>query len=1078
MNLNDLVDTPACRSSFRSRMLPQILKATKHPLHPSINPGRTFIALIRGTETYLEEMKRYEDGMGVPLGLRPELGSQGLVEMTPGDYLFARDTTGTGQPEDDTLLAWAVGPNSSGMYDDTELNDLEEATIQAIGNDDSRSPGSTHFESLPETTPVQTGSRCYTLAQSFEAIPAIVAPCASGKWKGNATEYITIVRNLIKIAEVYEVDLPSGDVQYEMCYIFDSGHHPGAVRYARLASYRERRQLRISDDPVQHSVSGEDVQRDERDSVGHFTNIIANSKLPPHYDPGCFHLLLLGVYVSLQSGIGFNFQGHWKHGGSAPTCPSGGDFDPFATRFVLVSYPPLGMVSDQVRHRFAELPRPDGKNDAIYVTPEMKVIDSIIRRPHRRANFMSDGHIIMEPRSYAGAISKLLYNEIRFQINQSPSYIGLHIDPSKFFESLSFEAPSGHRKTVDEWDFAVESRHGGPHAVAKRSLHVTAEERWRDHVSKTAKVVPYSFSRVAAAKQRIGDNDDDVAMNEGGTISTEPKQSQEQIQAIPPNEGEPRSKGKDPEDRGTSREASSCQQSHPAATRSSKVDTRKAINQDLASDHNTAQTVNGSSGGKEATNSKVHGGDHASTSEIESIKAGNGKGKSVDKKGDKKRKREDVNDGRPQEQPNKRQDLQRKDLKFASLLTASILETEVHQLRRSTDSTFQWDVILDGADALAEAGATLDRSPFDLNALHTALTIVQGWKTMEEMQSSIWLDGYVRTSVIDRLNGMPTDAGFNFSWIARLADAVGIVYTTRTAAKTFNPSDFGIASHMEGISLQPYTLANNCRGCYPPCGDELAKAVGASVVLVVSNWMGGYSDIEQKRAWFVDAIAEHLGEEALTLDLTWNMVRNFKPVYVLPREQAYKRHNDDSLLEPFLSTLRDHPTVDPGTREGKLYRLYRDVINKRKSLLDITDHLLDLSHLSHPGQPTFKVDIPGSLAHLNGGVSWDTVWPPCPGILGHCPGYLPQCPSYFYRKSDIVAIQTLGQCPGIPTWDTVLGYRPGALSLDTVLEYLPGTLSWDTDLGHCPWTLSSNTYLGHCPGTPTWDTVPKARTVS
>jgi hypothetical protein len=75
------------------------------------------------------------------------------------------------------------------------------------------------------------------------------------------------------------------------------------------------------------------AHRDERDSVGHFTNMIAKSKLPPNYNPGFFHLLLLGVFVSLQSGVGFNFQGHWKHGGSAPTCPPGEELDPLATRF-------------------------------------------------------------------------------------------------------------------------------------------------------------------------------------------------------------------------------------------------------------------------------------------------------------------------------------------------------------------------------------------------------------------------------------------------------------------------------------------------------------------------------------------------------------------------------------------------------------------------------------------------------------------------------------------------------------------------------------------------------------------------
>jgi hypothetical protein len=121
----------------------------------------------------------------------------------------------------------------------------------------------------------------------------------------------------------------------------------------------------------------------------------------------------------------------------------------------------------------------------------------------------------MEPRSYAGAISKLLYNEVRFQINQSPSYIGLQIDPSKFFDSLSFEAPSGGRETVEGWDFAVDTRHGGSRA---RLLHVEADERWREHVSRTAKVVPYCFSK--SSEQVLKDKDNDVVMGEGSGITT------------------------------------------------------------------------------------------------------------------------------------------------------------------------------------------------------------------------------------------------------------------------------------------------------------------------------------------------------------------------------------------------------------------------------------------------------------------------------------------------------------------------------------------------------------------------------
>jgi hypothetical protein len=133
---------------------------------------------------------------------------------------------------------------------------------------------------------------------------------------------------------------------------------------------------------------------------------------------------------------------------------------------------------------------------------------------------MSDGHVIMERRSYAEAVAKFIYNEVRFQINQGPSYIGLHIDPSKFFESLSFETPSGERETIRDWEFAPESRHSGARGLEKRSLHVKAEERWRVHVKKTARIVPYWFGKGLGSKAPPRDRDGDAVMSEGGGSNT------------------------------------------------------------------------------------------------------------------------------------------------------------------------------------------------------------------------------------------------------------------------------------------------------------------------------------------------------------------------------------------------------------------------------------------------------------------------------------------------------------------------------------------------------------------------------
>ncbi|KAH6891701.1 hypothetical protein BKA70DRAFT_1233919 [Coprinopsis sp. MPI-PUGE-AT-0042] len=929
---DDLVDTPACHVPSRSLLLPRILEAPKHPLHPSVNPGHTFVALIRATETAMEEMKRYEDGMSIPLGQRDELASQGLVEMVPGDYLFARDITGTGQPSDDILLAWAVGP---GTYDDSELNDLEEATWQAIGDENARSPGTTRFETFKEAMPVQPGSRCYTLAQSFEAIPAIVAPCASGKWKGDGTGYLAIVRDLIKATSrlaMANMRCATPSIQE---IIQERSNTLGLPRIGHDDNYAYPTiQCNIASASRSRSDLSKDMgdfgsaHRDERDSVGHFTNMIANSKLPSSYDPGYFHLLLLGVYVSLRSGIGFNFQGHWKHGGSAPTCLPNNDLDPSATCFVLVSYPPSGMVSNQVRHRVAELPRPDGRNDALYVTPEMKAVD--------------------------------------------PSYIGVHIDPIKFFQSFSYETPSGGRETVETWDFAPESRHGGAQAISKRSNHVKAEVRWKEHVEKTAKVVPYCFPKFSGVREL---ESNDVDMEEVGGLNTEQKDGQEKSQPLDPVVEQP--SGEEVTGIPEHNPQGQAETSLSSSPSMSMEDVREGSPENSAS-QSESDTYNAEPSSKASDRSVQI---EQATGNTESLGPdGTGKDdKSVAKNSKRKRDKQGI-DGQD-EQGHKRQNLDKKNFRFANLLTAATLEAEVHHLRRSTTDKFDVGDMAETADALVDAGERLDRRPFDPNALQTVCTLVRECKVMEEIQSSMslevrkarlraidahvriwrWLDGDVRVSVMDKLGGEAADAQFDLSWVARLADAVKMVYTARTAAKAFHPEDFGVNSHTEDHALRPYTLINDCQGRYPPEGKELAQLVGSSVVVIVSNWLGEHSDMEHKRAWFVDTIAEHIGQEVLTLDLTWNMVRNFKPIYVLPREQAYSRLSDQSLLEPFISVLQDHPITNPGSHEGQLYRLYCNLINECTSPLEVLDPLLDLS----PAWHKFKEMLELSLEYLS-----------------------------------------------------------------------------------------------------------------
>jgi len=60
---------------------------------------------------------------------------------------------------------------------------------------------------------------------------------------------------------------------------------------------------------------------DYGDSAGHFTTMISLSRLPESYDPGCFFILYLGIYVTLDNFATVSFSGLRRHGSTAPYRP-------------------------------------------------------------------------------------------------------------------------------------------------------------------------------------------------------------------------------------------------------------------------------------------------------------------------------------------------------------------------------------------------------------------------------------------------------------------------------------------------------------------------------------------------------------------------------------------------------------------------------------------------------------------------------------------------------------------------------------------------------------------------------------
>ena len=110
------------------------------------------------------------------------------------------------------------------------------------------------------------------------------------------------------------------------------------------------------------------AHRDEHDSAVAFSVMIPLSDLPDTdgWEPGRFHFITRGFYVSLAKYNIIYFSGRLPHGGTAPLAPGCDQPPSWAIRFVLIGYPPRALVEGSARHTFAALPQGE-----LFLTPEM-----------------------------------------------------------------------------------------------------------------------------------------------------------------------------------------------------------------------------------------------------------------------------------------------------------------------------------------------------------------------------------------------------------------------------------------------------------------------------------------------------------------------------------------------------------------------------------------------------------------------------------------------------------------------------------------------------------------------------------
>jgi hypothetical protein len=96
---------------------------------------------------------------------------------------------------------------------------------------------------------------------------------------------------------------------------------------------------------------------DDGDDEAGLTCMISNSRLPENYEPGCFHVFTIGMYVIVKPKTASIFSGLGKHGGTPPIAPDGVALLQSAARLMIVFYCPKSILSsDGNSIPFASLP--------------------------------------------------------------------------------------------------------------------------------------------------------------------------------------------------------------------------------------------------------------------------------------------------------------------------------------------------------------------------------------------------------------------------------------------------------------------------------------------------------------------------------------------------------------------------------------------------------------------------------------------------------------------------------------------------------------------------------------------------
>ncbi|KAJ3928914.1 MAG: hypothetical protein NXY57DRAFT_964082 [Lentinula lateritia] len=434
----------------RDRYLPAIFSVPSHPRIPEdVRSEINRILIIpwpANNPSYNKFFFHYvKENVKIPGGPNATIPLTGWEKLFPGDIIFVRDLSGSGEPLDDIFEGAVVSPDPDSNLGKMMLN-LRDLTL---GTREERTQlGRTHFEKCSKRAiPVGGEGSCYSVGLSHQKPRNLAGPSAGGKVRGKISEeeqeHVEIRENLVKTAIRIGVDIFKRLLPQEYKVLENNAELHNVPRIGTDdnvcftgVQYNVAKPQPEEDKPtcIETLFFFGGVHIDKADSNGGRTKILSAPDLPEGWEGGRFHLVEFGLYVELDGLIIANFSGLRLHGGTPPLAPTGAEIPAWAYRSVVVLYPQGPILDGRVVMNISA----DEDGVPMQLTPKMRNLTSQppiaeieyeellpedkdqnlaieeITLSAREINFVDDGHIIMTPQAEADFLARAFYEFLRY----------------------------------------------------------------------------------------------------------------------------------------------------------------------------------------------------------------------------------------------------------------------------------------------------------------------------------------------------------------------------------------------------------------------------------------------------------------------------------------------------------------------------------------------------------------------------------------------------------------------------------------------------------------------------------------